>query len=132
MVPDSPPSRAVSVAAALLEKEGRFLVAQRSNGLWEFPGGKQEPGESLGQALVREMKEELDLTVAAGQRFTTVRHSYPDKTIELHFYWCGLVEGAPRCLDCLDWRWVSLEEMEGFEFMEADTRVIELLLKVKK
>ena len=119
------------MVAAILEEEGRFLIARRKNGLWEFPGGKQEPGESPEQALAREMLEELDLAVEVGERFLTLGHDYPDKRIELSLFRCRRQGGAPRCLDCLGWRWASPAEMRGLDFMEADQDVIAALEKTR-
>ena len=123
----SPSTRPITVAAALLRQEGRFLVSQRRNGLWEFPGGKREPGEDLPQTLAREMMEELGVVVRVKEKFGIVRHSYPDRQVELHLFRCGLIEGPPRCLDCLDWRWVSLAEMGELKFLAADEKVIRML-----
>ncbi len=114
----------IPVAAALVRREGRFLVTLRRSGLWEFPGGKQEPGETLPQALGREMMEELGLAVEVGERFLSLRHVYPDRVVDLHLFWCTLVRGRPRCLGCREWRWASLEEMGELDFLEADREVI--------
>ena len=117
----------ITVAAALLKKGGRFLVTRRKSGLWEFPGGKREPGESLEEALRREIKEELDLSVAVGERFMRLTYPYPDRTVELHLFECRLVSGRPRTLGCLAWRWASPKEMEDLDFLAADEEVIQAL-----
>ncbi len=129
MAPGSSSPGAIPVVAALLERGGRFLIAQRRNGLWEFPGVKQEPGESPREALAREMLEELGLEVEVGELFTDLIHEYPDKTIRLAVYRCRMRGGGPRCLDCRDWRWASRAEMKGFSFMAADRTVIQRLGK---
>ena len=112
------------MAAALVRREGRYLVTLRRSGLWEFPGGKRELGESFPQALAREMMEELGLDVEVGEPFLTLAHTYPDRKVELNFYWCTLTRGRPRCLGCQEWRWATVEEMEELEFLEADQEVI--------
>ena len=114
----------IPVAAALVRQEGRYLVTLRRSGLWEFPGGKREPGESFPQALAREMMEELGLAVEVDRPFLTLEHTYPDRVVELHFYWCTLARGRPQCLGCREWRWAAVAEMEELEFLAADREVI--------
>ncbi len=117
----------IHVAAAVLEHGGRVLIAQRKNGRWEFPGGKIEPGETAKEALARELKEELGLTVLVGDKLTAVDHLYPDRRIILHTFSCRLIDGRPRAIDCQDWRWAGVEELPGFDFLEADLKIVDLL-----
>lgn len=116
--------RPLQVTAALVEEGGRYLITQRRSGRWEFPGGKQEPGESLAQALAREMVEELAVKVEVGPRLATIQHTYPDRLVELHFFWCRIVEGRPRPVACRDLAWAGLGEMDDYDFLEADQRII--------
>jgi A/G-specific adenine glycosylase len=117
------------VAAAVTARaDGRVLVAQRNvddmlGGLWEFPGGKREDGETLPECLVREMREELGVTVAVDEQLTVVRHAYTHFRITLHAFHCRLVDGEPRCLDCAAFRWVTLAELDGLPMSVADRRV---------
>jgi A/G-specific adenine glycosylase len=117
------------VAAAVTARaDGRVLVAQRSiddmlGGLWEFPGGKREDGETLPECLVREMCEELGVEVAVGEQLAVVRHAYTHFRITLHAFHCWLVDGEPRCLDCAAFRWVTLAELDGLPMSVADRRV---------
>lgn len=117
--------------AALLEEEGRYLISLRKSGLWEFPGGKPETGESQREALARELMEELALAVEVGERFLTLAHEYPDKKVELTLFRCRRsgprAERRPRCLGCLEWRWATPAEMRLLPFLEADLTVIKAL-----
>jgi 8-oxo-dGTP diphosphatase len=85
----------VVVAAAILQREGKILLTRRKldahqGGLWEFPGGKQEVGETLEQCLQRELKEEIDIEVGDVQHFYVLRYRYPEKEVELHFFTCSI------------------------------------------
>lgn len=123
----------VEVAAALIQDEaGRYLITQRPPdshlaGLWEFPGGKREPDETLEACLRRELVEELGATFAVGDKVDTIRWEYPDRTIVLHFYRCRLVSGtiAPRESQVM--AWVGLEELGDYEFPPADRVLVDRL-----
>lgn len=120
------------VAAAVIYEGDQILIAQRPlegmlGGLWEFPGGKQEAGESLSECLRREIKEELGLDIVVGQPIISVKHSYTHFKITLHAFYCRLSKGAPQALGVADWRWVSLEEMSAFPFPRTDLKIIEAL-----
>lgn len=123
----------IEVAAGLLFQHGRLLLTQRPAGthlagLWEFPGGKREPGESWEQCLVRELQEELGIEVRVLECVSDHTHAYPDRTIRLRFYRCRLEKGEPAGLDGQQWRWVRREELAGLAFPPADAALIERLL----
>lgn len=120
------------VTAAIIVNDGKILITQRERhdafgGLWEFPGGKQEPGESLEQCLVREILEELAVTIQIHQHLFSVMHGYEKYKISLHFFLCTILNGAPACKEVQDWRWVEFSEMDHYEFTEADRDVVERL-----
>lgn len=124
-------SNPVIVVAALIEQAGRFLLTRRIagthlEGTWEFPGGKCHPGESHGQALCRELSEELGVRTAVGEKVFEVAHAYPDRTVELHFYACR-VSGTPTPLLGQEMRWVSRRELATLEFPPADAELIRRL-----
>jgi A/G-specific adenine glycosylase len=119
-------------AAVTARADGRVLVAQRNTddmlgGLWEFPGGKREDGETLPECLAREMREELGVEVEVGEQLVVVRHAYTHFRITLHAFHCWLVDGEPRCLDCAAFRWVTLAELDGLPMSVADRRVAHAL-----
>jgi mutator protein MutT len=121
------------VTAGLIFKDGRILIARRPHGyhlagLWEFPGGKQEPDETLEECLEREIKEELDIEISANRLFRTVVHEYEKKIVSLHVFECTLVRGEPKGLDGQEFRWVRSSELRAYEFPPPDQEVIELLL----
>lgn len=123
------------VAAALIWDKGKFLICQRpahkSNALlWEFVGGKAEPGETLEQALIRECREELDITVAVGPVFFEVVHAYPDITVHLTLFEATIAEGTPRLLEHADFRWITPEEIPHYPFCAADTDILEKIRRL--
>ena len=124
--------RVVEVAVGLVEHEGRYLIARRKagvhlGGFWEFPGGKREAGESLAECLERELFEELSIRIDLPIPYRIVRHDYPDKTVELHFFRCSIEEGHAAPVDCDEIRWVLPEELTGFRFPPADQVIIHAL-----
>jgi mutator protein MutT len=122
---------AIEVVAAVIEKDGKLLITRRREGthlqgLWEFPGGKPEPGEALEDALRREILEELDATVSVVERIETIDWQYPDRRVSLVFFRCG-VEGEPRPLEGQEMAWVTRDELARYDFPAADARLIERL-----
>lgn len=121
------------VVAALIWDEDRFLICQRpshkSRGLlWEFVGGKVEHGETKEDALVRECKEELDILIAVDDLFMEVDHVYPDITVHLSLFNCKMIDGEMKLLEHNDSAWISIEEIDQYDFCPADE---EILLKLK-
>lgn len=120
------------VVAALIWDQGKFMICQRpahkARGLlWEFVGGKAEPGESLEDALVRECREELDITVSVGDIFTRVIHEYPDIHIRLTLFNCAIAEGTPKLLEHHDLKWIFPSQIPAFEFCPADKDILKLI-----
>ena len=121
------------VVAALIWDGDKFLACQRpahkARGLlWEFVGGKVEPGESLQNALIRECREELAVTVSVGDIFMTLVHEYPDMTVRLTLFNASISEGTIQKLEHNDIRWITTEEIDNYQFCPADD---EILLKLK-
>lgn len=122
----------LDVAAALVFRKGKLLITQRPTdahlgGLWEFPGGKREPGESFEACLVRELREELGMEVAVGELVESITHDYPDKSVHLRFFRCRWLSKEPQPLGCLALKWVASAELAHYEFPAADTRLLERL-----
>ena len=120
------------VVAALIWRGERFLACQRpahkARGLlWEFVGGKVEPGETREQALVRECEEELDVTVVPRDIFMEVTHEYPDLTVHLTLFNADLPQGEPQPLEHNALRWITAEEIEELAFCPADEEILERL-----
>ena len=122
------------VVAALIRDTDRFLICQRPANkargmLWEFVGGKVEPGESREEALIRECREELAITVGVGDIFTEVTHTYPDLTIHLTVFYAEITAGSPRKLEHNDLRWIRLDELDRYAFCPADRPIVKKLRK---
>ena len=123
------------VVAALIWEDNRFLACQRpahkARGLlWEFVGGKVEPGETREQALIRECQEELAVTVAVQDVFMEVVHVYPDLTVHLTLFNASIAEGIPQKLEHNDLRWITVEEIDQYEFCPADEEILRRLKEV--
>ena len=119
------------VTAAVIERGGRYLVTRRQQGvhlegLWEFPGGKCDPGESLADCLRRELREELGVEATIGAEVLSTTHAYPERSVELHFIGCTL-RGDPSPQLGQKMRWVAREELRSLEFPPADGELIQLL-----
>ena len=120
------------VVAALIWDQDRFLICQRpahkARGLlWEFVGGKVEPGETKEQALIRECKEELDILIAVDDVFMEVDHVYPDLTVHLTLFNSRIVDGEIKLLGHHDSSWISINEIALYEFCPADEEILERL-----
>ena len=122
----------VDVVAALIWDHDRFMICQRpahkARGLlWEFVGGKVEPKESMEAALIRECREELDITVSVGTLFTQVIHEYPDIHIRLSLFHCTLAEGTPKLLEHADLKWIRPSQIPEFSFCPADKDILAMI-----
>ena len=121
------------VVAALIWSGDRFMICQRpahkARGLlWEFVGGKVEPGETGEEALVRECREELDITLDVGPVFMDVIHRYPDITVHLTLFHAAVASGTPRLLEHNDLRWITPEEIPQYRFCPADEKILQRLM----
>ena len=124
----------VEVVAALIWQGEKFMICQRpahkARGLlWEFVGGKVEPGETGEQALVRECHEELAVTLSVGDVFMDVVHEYPDLTVHLTLYHASIAEGVPQKLEHNDIRWITPREISNYDFCPAD---VEILTRIRE
>jgi mutator protein MutT len=122
--------KAIDVAAALIFHNGKLLITQRRAddhlpNLWEFPGGKVEPGETFERCLVREIREELGIEISVGDLVEDLTHTYPDKTVRLRFFNCTLLSGEAKPIHVQDLRWISRDQLDGFEFPAADAKLID-------
>jgi 8-oxo-dGTP diphosphatase len=125
----------VEVVAALIWQGEKFMICQRpahkTRGLlWEFVGGKVEKGESREQALIRECREELDITLVVDGLFMDVVHEYPDITVHLSLFNSRIAEGVPKKLEHNDIRWITPDEIKDFDFCPADTEILERIIEV--
>lgn len=121
----------VVVVAAVIERDGAFLVTLRQEGThlsghWEFPGGKVHPSETHAEALRRELHEELDVVARVHEVIHQVTHAYSEKTVALHFYRCD-VEGEPKPMLGQPIRWVPRGELAALPFPEADRELIRII-----
>jgi len=126
----------IDVSAALVFRDGKILITQRHarahlGGLWEFPGGKREPGETFEQCLVREIREELGMEVEVGELFEEISHTYAEKTVHMKFFICKFISGNPQPLDCAAFKWVGKANLAEFEFPAADARLLDKLRELE-
>ena len=119
----------IEVVAAIILKDGRVFATQRGYGdfkdWWEFPGGKMEPGESQEQALVREIKEELDARIEVGRLIRTVEFDYPEFHLTMHCYWCSILGGKLTLMEHEAARWLSAKEIRSVGWLPADEEIID-------
>lgn len=119
----------VEVVAALIWDKNKFMICQRSahkarGMLWEFVGGKVEPGETKEQALIRECQEELAVTLSVGDVFMDVVHEYHDITVHLTLFNAAIAEGVPQKMEHNDIRWITPGEIPQYEFCPADEEIL--------
>ncbi len=124
-------------AGVLKDARGRILIAQRREGdmlggLWEFPGGKRESGETIRECVRRELMEELDVDTEMEDHLITVRHAYSHFTMELHAYGGKVVSGTPRPLECADFAWEMPNDLSAYPMSKADDRIRQWLQKKAK
>ena len=125
------PHKQIGVAV-IWNDEGQILIDRRRQegllgGMWEFPGGKIEPGETVEGCVRREIQEELGIEVSVGDRLITVEHAYTHFRVTLHVHHCQYVSGEPRPIECDEIRWVSVDELDDYPFPKANTRIIEAI-----
>ena len=127
----------IEVVAALIWDKDKFLICQRPANkaralLWEFVGGKVEPGETKEQALIRECREELDVTISVGDVFMDVVHEYPDLTVHLTLFNAIIAEGKPQKLEHNDIQWITPNEIPNYDFCPADEEILARICEVNK
>ncbi|MBP7049420.1 MAG: A/G-specific adenine glycosylase [Phycisphaerae bacterium] len=120
------------VAVGVIYRSDRILIDKRKpegllGGLWEFPGGKVRPGESLEAALLREVREELDIAIEVGAEIAVVDHVYTHFRVRIHAFECRHVSGEPRCIACADFKWVRPSDLGRYAFPAANKKIIEML-----
>ena len=128
-------SKIVEVVAALIWDENKFMICQRPAHkaralLWEFVGGKVEPGETKVQALIRECQEELAVTLSVGSVFMDVIHEYPDITVHLTLFHATIAAGMPQKLEHNDIQWISPREIPDYDFCPADEEILKRITEV--
>jgi mutator protein MutT len=131
LTPVPPVHKQIGVAV-ITDRQGRILIDRRKNegemaGLWEFPGGKIEPGETVRECVKREIKEELDMEIVVGDRLTTITYAYKTFNVTLYVHECQHVGGEPRPLECEEIHWVEPANMNQYKFPQANTQIINLL-----
>ena len=125
----------VEVVAALIWDENKFMICQRPANkaralLWEFVGGKVEPGETKEQALIRECQEELGITLSVGRVFMDVVHTYPDITVHLTLFHATIASGTPQKIEHNDIRWITPGEIPQYAFCPADVEILKKITEV--
>ncbi len=124
-------------AGIIIDRRGRILLARRKEdamlgGLWEFPGGGVEQGESITACIQRELKEELGIETRVGPHLVTVRHVFSHFSMDLHAHWVRVERGRPKALGCDDWKWVTLKEVGQHALPRADQKIYAALKKVNE
>lgn len=123
--------KTVKVVAAIIRDGNKVFATQRGYGDykdgWEFPGGKVEPGETAQQALVREIKEELDTDIAVGDYLTTIEYDYPTFHLSMQCFWCRIVDGTPVLKEHEAAKWLDVDHIDSVEWLPADLTIIDLI-----
>jgi 8-oxo-dGTP diphosphatase len=132
-MPVSPVHKQIGVAV-ITNRQGKILIDRRKDegemaGLWEFPGGKVEPGETIEECIEREIAEELNIKITVGDRLITITHAYKTFNITLYVHECQHVGGEPQPLECQEIHWVEPAQMNRYEFPQANQQIINLLLE---
>ncbi|MDB6020255.1 MAG: mutT [Pedosphaera sp.] len=130
--PPPEPLNLIDVSAGLVFRHGLLLITLRRKqdhlgGLWEFPGGKRNPGESDEDCLKRELIEELGIEVEVKELLETVMHEYPEKAVRLKFFRCLWLRNEPRALGCEDFAWIGREQLANYAFPAADAQLLHKL-----
>lgn len=125
--------KTIEVVAAIIKKDNKIFITRRGYGefihMWEFPGGKMEIGETKEQALVREIKEELDTEISVDEFLTTIEYDYPNFHLIMHCFCCHVVNGQLKLLEHEDSKWISINEIDGVDWLPADILVVEKMKK---
>jgi 8-oxo-dGTP diphosphatase len=122
----------IDVCAGVVFRNGLLLIAQRRpeahlGGLWEFPGGKRDAGETDQDCLKRELLEELGIEVEVGELFETITHAYPEKLIRLKFFLCRWLQHEPRAIGCHAFAWITRQQLANYDFPAADAQLLQKL-----
>lgn len=124
-------SRDIAVAAAVIIEDQRILAAQRDHGElaggWEFPGGKVEAGETPEEACIREVREEIGVTIADLKPFVSLEYEYPSFHLHLDTFTCTIAEGTPAITEHRDLRWLSGDELDSVPWLPADVQIVNAL-----
>jgi len=125
--------KTINVVAALIRDGKRVFATARGygnyKGWWEFPGGKVEPGESPEDALVREIREELDSEISVDEYISTIEHDYPEFHLSMRCYWCSLISGDLVLKEAEDARWLDVETIDSVKWLPADITLIDEIKK---
>jgi len=132
MSPPPPAEVPIEVAAGLIFREGKLLITRRAagghlGGLWEFPGGKREPGETFEQCLHRELREELGIEVQIEYLIEDLTHRYPERPVRLRFFRCRWLRHEPEPILCDSLAWITAAQLGDYAFPAADRRLLEKL-----